>query len=130
MAKKSKPTKKTQSTKIEFNIELDENKIPEGIEWIAEDGDKVSQKTKALLISLWDPEKKETLRIDLWTKDMPLDEMQHFFYQTLLSLSETYERATNDTNLAESMKDFCVYFSEQLGITPQQPEPPQEPEKK
>ena len=34
-------------------------------------------------MSIWDEKTKETLRIDLWTKDIRVDEMKHFFHQTL-----------------------------------------------
>ena len=70
------------TSKIEFKIGLDENKVPEKINWRAEDGGVQGEETKAVLLSVWDPKKKDTLRIDLWTKDMPVDEMKQFFHQT------------------------------------------------
>jgi gliding motility-associated protein GldC len=68
------------------------------------------------LLSVWDPKKKDTLRIDLWTKDMPVDEMKQFFHQTLVSMSQTFERATNDEKMAATMRDFCDYFAEKLEL--------------
>ena len=101
---------------ISIDVELDENKIPEKLNWTAEDGGVTNQESKAIFISVWDPKNKESLRIDLWTKDMPLDEMKIFFHQTLTSMSDTYQRATNDEKMAGTMKDFCDYFAEKLEL--------------
>ena len=67
-------------SKIEIKVELDNNKVPETIRWTASDGNIDNQETKAAFLSVWDSKNKESLRIDLWTKDMPLDEMKLFFY--------------------------------------------------
>ena len=69
----------SHQSEITLQIELDENKIPETLKWTAEDGGVEQAETKALLLSIWDPSAKETLSIDLWTKDMPVDEMKLFF---------------------------------------------------
>ncbi len=99
-----------------LNVKLDENRIPEEITWTAEDGGVKNEETKAFFLSIWDPNKKETLKMDLWTKDMPLDEMKVFFHQTLLSMSDTFERATNDEKMTATMRDFCAYFAEKLEL--------------
>ncbi|MDX1828714.1 MAG: gliding motility protein GldC [Lutibacter sp.] len=104
------------TSKIEFNVGLDENKIPEKISWTAKDNNIKDQEAKAMLISVWDPNAKDTLRLDLWTKDMPLDEMKYFFHQTLLSMSNSFERATNDERMSATMRDFCDYFAEKLEL--------------
>ena len=104
------------TSEIKFTVELDENKIPEKLAWDAKDGGIENEATKAVLISVWDDKKKETLKMDLWTKDMPLNEMQHFFHQTLLSMSDTFYRATNDEKMTATMRDFCEYFAEKLEL--------------
>ncbi|RPD99071.1 gliding motility protein GldC [Aureibaculum marinum] len=104
------------TSEIKFTVGLDENKIPEKLSWDAKDGGIENESTKAVLISVWDDKKKETLKMDLWTKDMPLNEMQHFFHQTLLSLSDTFYRATNDEKMTATMRDFCDYFAEKLEL--------------
>ena len=86
------------------------------LSWNAEDGGISNEVTKAFLISVWDSKKKETLKMDLWTKDMPLDEMKHFFHQTLLSMSDTFYSATNDEKMTATMRDFCDYFAEKLEL--------------
>ena len=103
-------------SEIKIDVTTDENNIPESIYWSAEDGGIEYQDTKATFLSVWDHQNKESLRIDLWTKDMPLDEMQKFFHQTLVSMSSTYYRATNDEKMTETMRDFCDYFAEKLNL--------------
>jgi len=104
------------TSEIKFTVGLDENKVPEAISWTAEDGGIDDAETKALMISVWDHQKKDTLRMDLWTKDMPVDEMKQFFHQTLVSMTGTFHRATDDQKMTDTMKDFCDYFAEKLEL--------------
>ncbi len=106
----------TYNSKIEIEIGLDENRVPEKLRWTAKDGGVENQETKAMLLSVWDQKEKESLRIDLWTKDMPVDEMKIFFHQTLVSMSDTFYRATQDEKMTATMKDFCDYFAEKLEL--------------
>ncbi len=107
---------KKQTSKIELIVGLDENRIPETLSWSAQDGGISNQEAKAMLLSVWDAKSKEALRIDLWTKDMPVDEMKLFFYQTLIAMSDTFNRATQDEKMTATMKDFCDYFAEKLEL--------------
>ena len=84
--------------------------------WSAIDGGIEMQETKAILLSVWDSKAKEMLRIDLWTKEMPVDEMKIFFHQTLVAMSDTFLRATGDEKMTDTMKDFCDYFAEKLDL--------------
>ena len=104
------------TSKIELNIELDENRIPEKLSWNAEDGGINNEEAKAIMLSVWDGKAQETLRIDLWAKDMPIDEMKVFFHQTLVGMSDSFNRATQDEKMTATMKDFCDYFAEKLEI--------------
>ena len=104
------------TSKIEFKVGLDENKVPEKLHWNAEEGGVTNEEAKALMISVWDSKTKDTLRMDLWTKDMPIDEMKQFFHQTLVSMAGTFERATNDEKMTATMRDFCDYFAEKLEL--------------
>jgi len=103
-------------SQIILNIELDENRIPEKLNWTAQDGGVNNEEAKALLLSVWDSEKKESLKIDLWTKDMPVEEMKVFFHQTLVAMSKTFKRATQDEKMTATMQDFCDYFAEKLEL--------------
>lgn len=103
-------------SEINFKIGLDENKIPEEIYWDAKDGGIDNEPSKAIMISVWDHKKKDTLRMDLWTKDMPVDEMKQFYHQTLVSMADSFERATDDQKMGATMRDFCDYFAEKLEL--------------
>ncbi len=96
---------------INIQVELDEEKMPETIEWNAPDGgvDEM-QNAKAILLGLWDGEEKSALRIDLWTKKMMVDEMNDFFYQTLYGMADTYTRATKNADLANELRTFAKDF--------------------
>jgi gliding motility-associated protein GldC len=107
---------KTITSEIKFLVELDENRVPEKLTWSAEDGGVELEEAKAMMLSIWDSKVQETLRIDLWTKDMPVDEMKLFFHQTLVAMSETFQRATQDEKMADTMKDFCDYFAEKMEL--------------
>ena len=104
------------TSSIKLNIELDDNRVPEKLFWTAQDGGITNEEAKAMLLSVWDAKAQETLRIDLWTKDMPVDEMKVFFYQTLVAMSDTFNRATQDEKMTATMKDFCDYFAEKLEL--------------
>ncbi|MEJ6674135.1 MAG: gliding motility protein GldC [Polaribacter sp.] len=104
------------NSEIKFKIALDENKVPEEISWTAADGGIENEASKAIMISVWDHKKKDTLRMDLWTKDMPVDEMKQFYHQTLVAMADTFERATADEKMGATMRDFCDYFAEKLEL--------------
>lgn len=104
------------NSEIKFKISLDENKVPEEISWTAQDGGIENETSKAIMISVWDHKKKDTLRMDLWTKDMPVDEMKQFYHETLVAMADTFERATDDQKMGATMRDFCAYFAEKLEL--------------
>ena len=104
------------TSEISITVELDENRIPEELHWSAPDGGIENEASKAVLLSVWDHKAQEALRIDLWTKDMPLDEMKVFFHQTLRAMADTFERATSDEKMSATMRDFCDYFAEKLEL--------------
>jgi gliding motility-associated protein GldC len=104
------------NSQILIDVALDENKVPEKLHWTAKDGGVENEEAKAVFVSVWDHKAKESLRIDLWTKEMPLDEMKIFFHQTLTAMADTFNRATNDQKMTDTMKDFCDYFAEKLEL--------------
>jgi gliding motility-associated protein GldC len=107
---------KLHTSKITLMVGLDENRVPEELKWSAEDGGIVNEEAKAMFLSVWDSKNQESLKIDLWTKDMPVDEMKVFFHQTLLAMSDTFMKATQDDKMTTTMKDFCDYFAEKLEL--------------
>jgi gliding motility-associated protein GldC len=100
-----------RQTQITVNVELDENHVPEKMTWNAQDGGVENQETKATMISVWDDKTKEALRIDLWTKDMPVDQMKIFLHQIFVSLGHTYQRATGEDDVAEKIHEFAEEFA-------------------
>lgn len=101
------------SSQIRFTITLDENKVPERIEWEADDANTKSE-CKSTLISLWDSKEQNTLRIDLWTKEMTTDEMKAFFHQNIMTMADTFERATGEGKMAAQMREFGQYFAQHM----------------
>ncbi|ADQ82782.1 gliding motility protein GldC [Riemerella anatipestifer] len=105
-----------RKTQITVNVELDENHIPEKMTWHAQDGGIEAQETKATMISVWDDKTMEALRIDLWTKDMPVDHMKRFFHQILVSLGHTYQRATGEDDVAQWLEEKAEEFAVKSAI--------------
>lgn len=104
-----------KSSEIKFNVTLDENQIPEKINWHATDaGMDKNLDSKALMISVYDSESEETLRMDLWTKEMRVDEMKRFFHQTIISMADTFQRATNEDKMSADMRDFAQHFAKEM----------------
>jgi len=69
-----------KKAEIKLTIELDDDNVPETIMWESTDAkNKEALPVKSIMLALWDQNYKNTLRIDLWTKDMPVDEMKRFF---------------------------------------------------
>ena len=100
---------------IQVKIQLDEQKIPQSIDWSATDSTaQEAQAARAMMLTFWDPTDKTALRIDLWTKDMTVDEMADFFYQNLMGMGDAYQIATQDTELAASFKTFAKTFYNQF----------------
>ena len=96
---------------ITIDVELDENRVPENIQWQATESTAVNpQQAKAFMLSLWDGADKAALRIDLWTQKMMVDEMADFYYQTLMTMADTFQRSTQQTELVNDMKRFARDF--------------------
>jgi gliding motility-associated protein GldC len=101
----------TNKSTITLEVSLDENKIPADIRWSATQSEaKDLQEARAFMLSLWDPAERNALRIDLWTSKMMVDEMNDFFFQTMMTMADTYTRATNNAALSAEMKSFAQQF--------------------
>ena len=99
-----------QST-IKIDVLLDPNKVPEQINWSATDSTaNMVQKAKAMSVAFWDGADKTALRIDLWTKDMMVDEMADFYYQMLMGMADSFKRATQQQEMSDDMKKFAKHF--------------------
>lgn len=109
--------KKTSSIKI--NVGLNENMIPMRMMWSADDAEVENKETSAMILSLWDPKDKNTMRMDLWVKEMTVDEMKQFFHQTLITMADTFEKATGETKIVEDLRDYCYHFADKMNILPE-----------
>ena len=105
------------NSKISVDVIRDENKMVDRITWKATDSAmEDSQIAKAMMLAFWDNAEKTALRIDLWTKDMMVDEMTDFFYQTFITMGETYNRATRYPELADDIKTFARDFMNKFRV--------------
>lgn len=92
---------------IEFKVSFDEKNIPEEITWLANEDMATDVLLKSLFIAGWEEKTKSTATFNIWTKEMRVDEMQHLFVQSLLTLSSGFERATGEKGIVDKMKVFC-----------------------
>jgi len=97
-----------KKSEIRFSIALDDQKVPEAISWQATDAGPDIHFAKAINIALWDRDQAGTMKIDLWTKDMPVDEMKHFYVDTIGAMAESLHTATSDAVMVKKMRDLCT----------------------
>ncbi len=107
-----------KSSQIRITVNLDEKNLPTSIDWDADDRPNPGQPVacKAMLLSLFERDNLDTLKIDLWTKDMQVNEMDRFFFQTLRAMADTYFKATQNKEMAVAMQQFVQYFGEKTEI--------------
>lgn len=103
-------------SKIVFDVQLDKDHVPEKIQWSATDNPQgeVATETKAVSISLWDQAQKHSLRIDLWAKDMPVEEMKRFYIESLAGIGDSVKRSTGDDGMSQKIHDLCEELVEYL----------------
>lgn len=103
-------------SKLTFDLDLDLNNVPEKITMNSSDKQADDVSLKSLMIAGWDSKTKETLRVDLWTKNMMVNEMFVMYHQTLMSMASTLEKSTGHEKLANALRDYCEFFAEQTKI--------------
>lgn len=109
------------TNEIHLTIDLDDNKVPTRIQWEAPDSVKTGKKDcSSMMLSIWDNTEKVTLGIDLWTKDMMVEDMNVHVHQTLLKMADTYLCATKNSDTAKLIEDFSAEFASKVGITKKQ----------
>ncbi len=106
-----------KTSTINFTVSLDDDNIPEHIVWEATDSQNPEPaECRAFMISIWDHEFKNTLKIDLWTKEMPVDEMKQFFYEALMTMGDTFLKSTGEKLIVEDLRDYCAHFAEKMEL--------------
>lgn len=108
-----------KTSEIKINVGVNENNVPMRMMWNATDGNVENAEAKAMFFSVWDPKQNNTLKIDLWTDEMSIEEMKQFFHQTLLTMADTFEKATGETLIVEDLRDYCYHFAEKMDILPE-----------
>lgn len=101
---------------IIIRVGLDENAIPESITWEAPDASRGEERAEAMMLSLFNGNDKTTLGIDLWTKEMLVGDMNIFFYQALKKMADVLERATQDKDAAQMLRDFSREFGKKVKL--------------
>ncbi|MEY3198952.1 MAG: hypothetical protein RL265_1076 [Bacteroidota bacterium] len=112
--------KVVKSSDIQIKVGLNENNLPIGIKWSAADGGVENADAKAFMLSIWDPKDNNTMKIDLWTKEMSIEEMKQFFHQSLLTMADSFEKATGEHLICEDLRDYCFHFAEKMQILPEE----------
>ncbi len=112
--------KVAKTSEIKIKVGTNDKNVPVRLDWVSSDNptNASERECKAMLLSLFDKENRDTLKIDLWTTEMQVMEMDRFFYQTLRALADTYFKATQNKPLATDMQRFVQYFGEQTQILP------------
>jgi len=101
---------------LKFEVEIDENNLPNNIKMIGEETKNNAIMLKALMVAAWDASKKETLRVDIWTKDMPVNDMFILYHQNLMGMATSLEKSTGEEKLAQALRDYCSFFAEKTKI--------------
>ncbi|TXF91661.1 gliding motility protein GldC [Neolewinella aurantiaca] len=107
-------------SKITVEVGLNAEQMPVEMKWGATDKPGPAEGCKGMLLSLFNEQTKETMKVDLWTKEMQVVEMDRFMYQTLRGLADTYFKATGNKELANQMQQFVFYFGQATGAIPKQ----------
>jgi len=107
----------SKQSQIKFTVHLDEKNLPDKIEWQADDaGFEGTKESKTLLLSIWDKQDKVTFGIDLWTKEMLVEEMNIHFHQIIVKLAETYKNSTGNSQAADMINKFAADFADKLKL--------------
>jgi gliding motility-associated protein GldC len=108
----------SRTAEISVAVDLDADNLATRIAWRATEAPGAgAAKCDSMMLSLWDSEKKSTAAIDLWTREMTVEDMNSFVYQVLHKVADTYLRATKNAALAQSIHEFGDEFGRTCGIS-------------
>lgn len=106
-----------KTSEIKFLVTLDDTKMPKKILWKADDSEFTDfREAKTMMLSLWDKDEKVTLGFDIWTQEMMVQDMNIHFHQTFSKMADTYQRATNNSQISEMIKKFTADFAAKLNL--------------
>jgi gliding motility-associated protein GldC len=104
-----------KKSEINITVELNENNLPVKMKWSSSENNE-SGDCKSFFLALWDEREQSSLHLNLWTKDMNVDEMKQFMHQMLLNQSDTLKKATGDEALAATLYDYSHEYALKAGI--------------
>ncbi|MGB1039437.1 MAG: gliding motility protein GldC [Flavobacteriales bacterium] len=107
---------KEKTAHINIDVTTNEHSIPKKMKWTATDANIKEKECKAMILSVWDKEDKAALRMDLWTDEMMVDEMKMFFYQTLVTMADNFQKATGEDAIVEDLRDYCAHFADKMKL--------------
>ena len=116
MAQNNRIMSKEKTSQINIVVKTDEHNVPEAMNWTATDANISNKECKAMILSVWDKDDKAALRMDLWTKEMMVDEMKMFFYQTLVTMADNFQKATGEDAIVEDLRDYCAHFADKMKL--------------
>ena len=105
-----------RTSEIHLTVTTDDNKVPTAIRWSASDAGIANAEAKAFALSVWNGQ--EALSIDLWDKDMTVEEMKVFVCQSMMTLADALERSTQDERAAGAIRGFTSELAERIGVGP------------
>jgi gliding motility-associated protein GldC len=107
-----------KSSTITIEVGRNKDNMPVEILWHSSDAPPQypKQDAKAMLLAFFDRESQDTLKMDLWTMDMQVEEMDRLMFHAFRTMTDTYFRATGNKELAEQMQNFVQYFGEKTQI--------------
>ena len=100
---------------IHLRVQLDQDRLVESITWDATDKPQdASSSVKCFSLAIWDKDQRGTLRLDMWDKEMTMDEMNVFVVQAIGGLSELLVNATGNEGAARRVAEFAESLSRDL----------------
>lgn len=107
----------SRTANIRLTIDLDSDNLPTAIEWDASEARREAPaQCQSMMLSLWDHEEQTTAAIDLWTRDMTVQDMNLYFYQVIHKMADTYQRATGNADIADVIHHFANQLGASLGL--------------
>ncbi|MDA0310140.1 MAG: gliding motility protein GldC [Bacteroidetes bacterium] len=95
-------------SEIRLTVGLDQHRNPIRLSWTAEEGGiEPNREVKAFFLTTWDKKENNSMRMDLWTTEFMVDEMQTLVFQHLMSLADVVQRSTGDEVAAHEMRTFA-----------------------
>ena len=90
-------------SQLNIDFELDVNHVPEKIGWESINEGQTSNTAKASFLSFWDEKQITIMSLDLWTKEMSVEEMSKFYFQQFMNMADSL-KATNEDQMVLAIR--------------------------